>query len=150
MLKGKRSIFSVPALALLVSACSPGEPPQMPAGMDVDDYDIDALVAAADPNRGRTQFILCQSCHSLSEGGPHKVGPNLWGFFGNQAAQAPGFNFSNALRESGIVWTNETLDAFIERPSDLVPGNSMVFVGIRNPLDRAAIIAYLKQETGAE
>lgn len=143
----------VPFACLALAACSPGEPPQgsgagTPPPAAEDSYDIDALVAAADTNRGRTQFILCQSCHSLNEGGPNKVGPNLWGVIGREAAQAPGFNYSDALKNAGIVWTNEALDQFLKRPSDFVPGNSMVFVGVERPTDRAALIAWMRQQTG--
>ena len=146
--------FLIPFACFALVACSPGEAPQgsgagAPPAPAVDDsYDIDALVAAADINRGRTQFILCQSCHSLNEGGPNKVGPNLWGVMDRAAAQAPGFNYSEALKNADIVWTNEALDQFLKRPSEYVPGNSMVFVGVARPTDRAALIAYVRQQTG--
>lgn len=150
MLNSRFSLIPLACVALL--ACSPGEAPQdsgagAPAPAADDSYDIDALVAAADLNRGRTQFILCQSCHSLNEGGPNKVGPNLWGVMDREAAQAPGFNYSDALKNAGVVWTNEALDQFLKRPSEFVPGNSMVFVGVERPSDRAALIAWVRQQT---
>lgn len=151
MLKSRS--FLAPFAFLALAACSPGEAPQgsgagAPAPAVGDSYDIDALVAEADINRGRTQFILCQSCHSLNEGGPNKVGPNLWGVMDREAAQAPGFNYSDALKNAGITWNNESLDLFLKRPSEYVPGNSMVFVGVERPTDRAALIAWIRQQTG--
>jgi cytochrome c len=93
-------------------------------------------------------FLQCRACHSLGEGEPHKVGPNLYGMFGQTAGQAPGFAYSEVMIESGVVWSPETLDAWLARPSEFMPGNRMVFVGIRKPLDRANLIAYLQQQTG--
>lgn len=106
-------------------------------------------MAGADATRGRTLFLQCRACHSLAEGEPHKVGPNLHGMFGRGPGLAPGFPYSDALAGADLVWTPETLDTWIERPSEMVPGNKMVFIGIRNPADRADLIAYLQAETGA-
>ena len=109
---------------------------------------LDERLAAADVKRGQTLFLQCRACHSLGEGEPHKVGPNLYGMFGQTAGQAPGFAYSEVMIESGVVWSPETLDAWLARPSEFMPGNRMVFVGIRKPLDRANLIAYLQQQTG--
>lgn len=109
---------------------------------------LEERLAAADIKRGQTLFLQCRACHSLGEGEPHKVGPNLYGMFGQTAGQAPGFAYSDVVIESGVVWTPETLDAWLARPSEFMPGNRMVFVGIRKPLDRANLIAYLQQQTG--
>jgi len=102
-----------------------------------------------DLKRGKTLFLQCRACHSLEEGGAHKVGPNLHGVFGRAAGQAEGFAYSDVLKDSGVVWTDDTMDQWIERPADFLPGNRMVFIGIRKPEDRASLIAYMKQETGA-
>ncbi len=66
-----------------------------------------------------------------------------------EAGLAPGFSYSDAVAQSTIIWSAETLNEWLARPSDFLPGNRMVFVGIRKPEDRANLIAYLKQETGA-
>ena len=70
------------------------------------------------------------------------------GVIGRKAGLAPGFSYSDQMTASGVVWSAETLDKFLLRPSDFIPGTRMVFVGLRKPEDRANVIAYLKQETG--
>ena len=141
--------------ALLLSACAQ-EPADNEAVSDTEaapaepaapEYDLDALIAAADPDRGRRLFLQCRACHSVEEGGEHKIGPNLWDMFGNPAAEKPGFAYSDALANAGIVWSAEDIDQWMARPSQFVPNNQMVFVGIRQPADRAALIAYLKSVT---
>jgi cytochrome c len=115
---------------------------QAPAGSD-----LDALLASADIKMGQRQYIVCQACHSTQAGGPNKVGPNLHGFLGRDAAQAGNFVYSAALMDSGIVWDSATLDQWIASPAKLVPGTTMVFAGIRDPEQRANLIAYLQQVT---
>ena len=110
--------------------------------------DIDALVAAADPEEGKRFYIFCQACHSLNEGGMNKVGPNLYGVAGSPAAQVEGFVYSDALTNAGLTWDAATLDAWIERPAELVPGTTMVFAGIPDQEQRAALIAFLLQAGG--
>lgn len=110
----------------------------------------DAAATAGSARRGRLLFLQCRSCHSLDEGGMNKVGPNLYGLFGSAAGKVEGFVYSQALVESGIVWSPETLDAWLAAPSDLVPGNRMIFTGIADPQDRADLIAYLREATASE
>ncbi len=105
-------------------------------------------VVAAD--RGRVVFKKCQTCHTLDQDGRHKVGPNLYGTIGALAGQKEGFNYSKAMTASNIIWTDENLDAYMQRPNAFMPGNQMAFVGIRKAEDRTALIAYLKKETGVE
>lgn len=112
-------------------------------------YDIEALVKEADINRGRMLFIQCQACHTLKEGEGNRVGPNLHGVISRNAGQAKDFAYSDALKAKSaeLVWDNATLDAFITRPSEYIPGTKMVFVGVKKPEDRAAIIKWVNQET---
>lgn len=97
--------------------------------------------------KGKIAFLRCRSCHTLEKDGAHLTGPNLNGFFGASAGSKEGYFFSDALIEKGIIWNEETLDAWIENPSAYIPGNRMVFAGLRKPEDRAALIAYLAEET---
>jgi cytochrome c len=106
-------------------------------------------MAAADPAMGQRQYIVCQACHSVDAGGAHKVGPNLHGIFGRAAGQAEGFMYSSALRDSGITWDAATMDEWLAGPSMMVPGTIMVFAGVNDPVQRANLIAYLQQVTGA-
>ena len=103
---------------------------------------------SADYNRGRRTFKLCQSCHTLNEGGQNLVGPNLYGVFGRQIGTVEGFTYSKAVQESDIVWTPEILGEWLESPRNFLPGNKMSFAGVRKPEDRTAVIAYIMAETG--
>jgi len=100
--------------------------------------------------RGKRVFLMCRSCHTLDEAGRHKVGPNLWGVFGSTAGARDGFRYSDVVKESGLIWSAETIEEWLVKPRDFLPGNKMAFRGVRKPEDRAALIAYLKSETGAE
>ena len=105
---------------------------------------------AADLKRGRLLFIQCRACHDLKAGLPHKVGPNLNGMMGRKAGTVAGFTqFSPALRAWGQTWDVALLDKWIEKPSSVVPGNSMAFAGLTAARDRAALIGYLQAETRA-
>jgi len=110
--------------------------------------DIADLMAKADPEKGARLFLQCRACHSLEEGGINKVGPNLYGMFDKAAGQAADFVYSDALLNAGVTWDDASMAKWLERPAEFVPGNRMVFVGIRDPQGRADLIAYLRQQTG--
>jgi len=99
--------------------------------------------AAGNAANGQQIFDRCAICHSNTKGAPNKLGPNLFGVVGRKAATYPGFDYSPALKNSGIVWNNAKLDAWVTSPSTLVPGNRMAFAGISNAAQRADLIAYL-------
>ncbi|NKB43947.1 MAG: c-type cytochrome [Alphaproteobacteria bacterium] len=99
--------------------------------------------------RGKRVFVLCRSCHTLEEEGRNKVGPNLHGMFGNTAGSKDGFRYSDVVKESGIVWSAETLEEWLVKPKDFLPGNKMAFAGVRKESDREALITYLMTETSA-
>lgn len=106
-------------------------------------------LADGDPAKGEREFRACKACHQL-DAGRNGAGPSLHGLFGATAGQVDGFRYSDAMINSGIVWTAETLDAFIANPKDTVPGTSMAYRGQRNEGKRADLIAYLAQATAAE
>ena len=98
--------------------------------------------------RGQKVYARCKTCHTLEKGGRQLIGPNLWGVFGNTAGSVEGFKYSRQMMESGIVWDETRIDAYIENPGKYMPGNKMAFVGLRKTEDREAVIAYMKQKTG--
>jgi len=104
-------------------------------------------LADGDPDLGKRQFAQCMACHTVEDGGPNKVGPNLHDIFGRKAGTLPGFSYSDALKNSGIVWDEAKIDEWIKKPAALVPGTKMAFFGVANDQARANIIAYLKQAT---
>lgn len=97
---------------------------------------------------GQKVFKRCVACHTVDEGGKNKVGPNLWGVFGSTAGARPtGYKYSDALKESGIVWDDATMSEYLENPRKMVPKTRMAFSGLRKPGQRANVIAYLKSVT---
>lgn len=87
-------------------------------------------------------FAVCQSCHSIQPG-VNSVGPSLAGIYGSKAGAVPGYSFSPALANSGIVWDEKSLDTWLQGPMQMVPGTKMV-ISVSDPARRKAMIAYLK------
>ncbi len=95
-----------------------------------------------DPVAGERIFAQCRTCHSI-EAGVNRVGPSLHGIIGRTAGQVAGYNYSTANKASGKVWDDATLFAYLENPRAYIPGTKMAFVGLRDPQQRANVIAYL-------
>ena len=99
--------------------------------------------AAGDPMRGAGEFNQdCAVCHSIMEG-RNKKGPSLFAVVGRKAGSIADFAYSDAMKQSGIEWTPDKLDAYITNPKEAVPGNKMFFNGISEAQEREDIIAYL-------
>lgn len=103
--------------------------------------------AAADPARGERLWRKCASCHTLEANGRNRAGPRLHGVFGRTAGSVPDYRYSEALKKSGIVWTAQTLDAYIKDSEGFVPGTKM-YGGLTQDADRADLLAFLKAATG--
>jgi len=97
--------------------------------------------------RGAKIYKRCKACHTLDEGGKHKVGPNLWNIYGMKAGSKDGFNYSKAMAGSDVIWTEETMDAYITKPSAFMKGNRMSFIGLKKQEDRDAVQLYMLEQT---
>jgi len=97
--------------------------------------------------RGAKLYKRCIACHTLEDGGRHKVGPNLWNIYGQKAGSKDGFKYSKVMASSDVIWTEETMDGYLTKPSTFMKGNRMSFVGLKKQTDRDAIQLYLKAET---
>jgi cytochrome c len=96
-----------------------------------------------DAAKGEKVFAQCRACH-VAEPGVNRVGPSLWGVVGRTAGSIEGFRYSKANQNSGLVWSEEQLFTYLEAPQRTIPGTIMAFGGLKNPQDRADIIAFLK------
>lgn len=119
------------------------------------DAEKQALLAAlpapyntGDLLNGQSKFALCRSCHTIAEGGPNLIGPNLHGVFGRKAGSLASYKYSPVVAAAGFDWDAEHLDKWLDNPRGFMPGTKMTFAGLHDPKDRVDLIAYLKVETG--
>lgn len=127
------NLLTIVAMALAATACQ--RPPAAPAT----------------PEQARQQamqraFELCAGCHTVQPGGIHRFGPNLHGVIGRRAGSLPDYGYSDGMRRADITWTAQTLDAFLQSPTHLVPGTRM-YNAFPSAERRALVIAYLQQQS---
>lgn len=108
-----------------------------------------AAAQVGDPEKGAKVFVKCKACHTVEEG-KNRVGPSLHGVVGREAGSVEGFKYSKAMQEADVVWTIENLHKYLENPKEFIPGNKMVFAGLKKEEDRADVIAYLQKESGQQ
>jgi cytochrome c len=101
-----------------------------------------AAPAAPDAKRGEQIYGRCTACHALTF---DRVGPRHCALFGRSAGSVAGFDYSPAMKSSKITWNDRTLDRFLTKPLEMVPGSTMTYDGVADANDRADLIAYLKQ-----
>jgi nitrite reductase (NO-forming) len=101
-----------------------------------------APALSADADAGRLVYRKCQACHSLTLG-KNGVGPSLADIIGKKAGEVPGFNYSPAMKTSGLTWDAATLNSYLADPQRKIPGNKMPFPGLKTENERSSLIAYL-------
>ena len=107
---------------------------------------VSAPALTGDAARGAAVYRKCQACHSLAEG-KNGVGPSLAGIVGKKAASVANYNYSPAMRDSKLTWDAATLDAYLNDPQKVVPGNKMPFPGLKTENERSALVAFLVAES---
>ncbi len=110
-------------------------------------FTVSAHAAEPDADKGKKVFRKCKACHEVKKE-KNKVGPHLINLFGRKAGLMEGYKFSKAMKakgaDEGLVWNDETLDAYLTKPKAFVKGTKMAFPGLKKEKDRVNIIAYLK------
>lgn len=130
---------------------------QLTANLDLPDYYLNELPMISDEKKQMEADAFsnwnggkCRFCHSIKANDRDRMAPSLYRIFGKPAAVADNFTYSDALinmRNDGLIWTPEVLDAFISNPGDFIPGNRMRMEGIEDPDTRKLIINYIMRES---
>jgi len=107
---------------------------------------IPAVAAAeGDVALGQKVFLKCKACHQIGENAKNAVGPELNGLFGRHSGAVEGYKYTDANKNSGIVWDETVFREYIHNPKAKVPGTKMAFPGLKNDADIDNLIAYIKQ-----
>jgi cytochrome c len=104
-----------------------------------------SIANTADPIKGQKVFKKCVACHSLQEG-KNKIGPSLYNLLGRKAGSVDGYKYSKAMKNSGVVWDEESLDMFLTKPRKFIKKTKMLFRGIKKKSLRDDLISYLKND----
>jgi cytochrome c len=99
---------------------------------------------AQDVTAGEKTFNVCRACHEIGDGAKNEVGPALNGVVGRKSGSYPGYNYSDANKNSGLIWDEATLQEYFKNPKAKVPGTKMPFPGLKGDDDIVNVIAFLK------
>lgn len=99
---------------------------------------------AASVAKGKRLFMRCAACHDTADTGAARIGPNLKGLLGRPMGSVPGYNYSPAMKAKSLVWDDAQLNAWLIKPTALVPGTTMAFVGMPDAAERKALIDFLR------
>ena len=132
--RGAAVLASAAATPAPAKAVAPAEPT----------IPLATLLAAADPAKGAKAFKKCKACHTQTNGGKNKIGPNLWNIVNRARGATDGFGYSAAVKGKDGAWSYDSLNAFLAKPRAYIPGTKMAFAGIRKAKERAALIAFLR------
>ena len=95
-------------------------------------------IPAGDADKGKKIYVQkCAQCHPIDGGARHKVGPNLPGVHGRKSGVVSGYQFTDASKNKGITWNDDTLFEYLENPKKYIPGTKMVFAGLKKADERA-------------
>ena len=133
--------FAAFAALALLSACGSKPAEETSSTADTATADTTTEVAAADARPDA--WAQCAACHTVVKDAPHSLGPNLWGVAGTKAGELAGYEFSPAMKASGLTWDEATLDKYLENPRALVPGTKMSFAGIADAAKRKELVTWL-------
>ena len=149
---GMKTVSAALALSILTAGCSGGgsesaDPASGTTGTAASPVaTLDGVAYASltgDPASGKSAFMQCRTCHVVDPG-MNRVGPSLANIVGREAGSVAGFRYSEANANSGIIWTEEKLFQFLEKPQRVIPKSRMIFAGMPDVQKRADVIAYLK------
>lgn len=104
-----------------------------------------AAAMAQDAQKGTTVFNQCLPCHAIGPGAQNKIGPELNGLDGRKSGTVANFGYSDANKNSGIVWSEATFKEYIKDPRAKIPGTKMIFPGVKNEQQANDLWAYLSQ-----
>lgn len=107
--------------------------------------DIGPFLKTADVERGKKVARKCVQCHVFAKGGPHRLGPNLWNALGSKIAHLSDYAYSKAMKALEGKWTPKALNEYLYKPRAYAPGTKMSFIGLKDPQERADVIAYMNQ-----
>ena len=138
-----KTLLPLVTAVFLLTACGGSDAPKAEAPTAT----TPAKVEMTPVQRGAKLYSRCRACHTLEQGGPNKVGPNLWDLYGSKTASKEGFAYSKAMKAADIIWDETTVDGYLKKPGTYMPGNKMTFIGLKKQEDRDAIQAYLKAKT---